>query len=130
MNQVCQVSQGIGQLAGADVNNVTVSCATDLHTVGGNVSGLAAGNSVTLSMNSGEEYLVIDDNSTFEFVNALEDGSSYEITVFIYIICSVRKCDESHSHRIKFTTFLIVGSCRLVTIERFLIEPIFILIHC
>jgi hypothetical protein len=81
-NQVCQVSQGIGQLAGADVNNVTVSCATDLHTVGGNVSGLAAGNSLTLSMNSGEEYLVIDDNSTFEFVNALEDGSSYEITVF------------------------------------------------
>ncbi len=80
-NQLCTVTQGSGQIAGGDVDTVEVNCVTDVHTIGGAVSGLAADNSVTLSLNSGEQYLVVDNNSSFEFNNALEDGSSYVVTV-------------------------------------------------
>ncbi|MFV0542173.1 MAG: FG-GAP repeat protein [Marinicella pacifica] len=80
-NQQCTVTQGTGTLAGANVSHVQVNCVTDVHTIGGTVSGLANGNFVTLLMNSGDEYLVVSDNTGFTFLNALADGSAYEVRV-------------------------------------------------
>lgn len=80
-NQQCTVTQGSGTLAGANVSDVQINCVTDVHTIGGTVSGLANGNFVTLSMNSGDEYLVVSDNTGFTFLNALADGSTYEVSV-------------------------------------------------
>jgi hypothetical protein len=81
-NQLCEVSAPSGQLNGAAVLDIQVNCVTDVHTIGGTVSGLAAGNSVTLTMNDNAELLVLTDNQPFNFNNPLTDGSSYQVEVF------------------------------------------------
>lgn len=80
-NQQCTVAQGAGKLNGADVTDVQVNCVTDVHSIGGTVTGLANNNFVTLSMNSGDEYLVVSSNSSFTFFNSLADGSVYNASV-------------------------------------------------
>lgn len=52
----------------------------DEYTLGGSVSGLAAGNSVVLQ-NSGGDNLTLTTNGDFTFATALRDGSSYTVTV-------------------------------------------------
>ncbi len=80
-NQVCQVNQGSGQVSGGNVDTIQVVCVTDVHTVGGTISGLANNNLVTLTINSGVENLIVPSNGNFDFVNALEDTSVYAVTV-------------------------------------------------
>ena len=80
-NQTCDVSQGAGQINGADINSVEVNCVTDVHAVGGTVSGLAKGNAVTLDMNGGDELLIVNGNGSYQFVNDLVDQSTFIVTV-------------------------------------------------
>ncbi|MCX7554183.1 FG-GAP repeat protein [Marinicella sp. S1101] len=80
-NQFCQVSQATGQINGANVDDIEVVCATDVHTVGGTVSGLANGNTLTLSMDDTGENLVVQSNNLFEFIEPLQDGTTYNVTV-------------------------------------------------
>ncbi|MFC3194584.1 hypothetical protein ACFODZ_10085 [Marinicella sediminis] len=80
-NQSCEVTQESGQLAGAPVSDVLINCVTESYTVGGQVTGLEAGNSLTLSLNDGEQYLVVDGNGVFHFSNPLEDLSGYTTSV-------------------------------------------------
>jgi hypothetical protein len=80
-NQSCEVSQGSGQLAGAPVDDVLITCVTESYTLGGQLTGLAAGNSLTLSLNGGEQYLVIDANGGFQFSSPLEDLTGYNTSV-------------------------------------------------
>ena len=79
-NQTCSVANGTGTVEGASVTAVAVTCVTTTYTVGGTVSGLAAGNSVTLTNNSGDA-LVISADGTFTFATALDDGSAYAVAV-------------------------------------------------
>lgn len=79
-SQTCSVTNGMGMINGADVTDVNVECVTDTYTVGGNVSGLESGNSVTLQNNMGDDLNVNADGS-FAFATALDDGSSYSVTV-------------------------------------------------
>ncbi|GAA4817396.1 hypothetical protein GCM10011365_13050 [Marinicella pacifica] len=80
-NQQCTVTQGTGTLAGANITDIQVNCVTDVHSIGGTVTGLANNNFVTLSMNAGDEYLVVNSNSAFTFLNPLADGSAYDVSV-------------------------------------------------
>ena len=80
-NQTCTVSNESGTLAGADVTNVLVECATDQYTVGGTVSGLA-GTGLVLQNNGGDD-LLITGNGPFTFATALDDGSVYNVTVAV-----------------------------------------------
>jgi hypothetical protein len=78
--QVCTVSNGSGTIAGADVTNVAISCATSAtYTVGGNVGGLA-GNGLALSLNGGAA-LPISANGPFTFPAALIDGAAYAVAI-------------------------------------------------
>jgi hypothetical protein len=77
-NQMCSVIAGMGTLDGADVL-LTVTCTTNQYFVGGMASGLANGNSVTLSL--GAEDLDVNDNDTFVFLNPLTDESNYSVSV-------------------------------------------------
>ncbi|WP_376692420.1 choice-of-anchor Q domain-containing protein [Wenzhouxiangella sp. EGI_FJ10409] len=79
-SQTCTVSNGSGQLDGADVDNVNVSCTTDTFSVGGTLSGLAQGSSVTLQNNGGDD-LVLSADGSFSFATALDDLSNYSVTV-------------------------------------------------
>ena len=76
--QTCSVANGSGTLSGADVTNVQVTCATNLFTVGGSVSGLTG--TVVLQNNGGDD-LTLSANAGFTFATSLADGSPYAVTV-------------------------------------------------
>ena len=77
-NQMCSVVAGSGMVQGMDVL-LTVNCTTDQYFVGGMASGLANGNSVTLSL--GAEDLAVNNNAAFVFLNPLADESNYSVLV-------------------------------------------------
>ena len=78
--QSCSVANGQGSQVSADVTNITVSCSTDTFTIGGSVTGLAAGQQVTLEDNGGDS-LTVTANGVFTFVTPVVYGSAYTVTV-------------------------------------------------
>lgn len=85
-NQSCSISRGSGTIARENITSVEVTCVTDIvpapdtYTVGGTISGLISGSSVTLRNNAGDD-LRISANGIFAFSTALVDGSNYHVTV-------------------------------------------------
>jgi N-acetylneuraminic acid mutarotase len=80
--QTCTVTNGTGTIAAANVTNVAISCSavTVTHTVGGTLSGLGSGLSVTL-LNNGGNSLVRNANGAFTFTTPLATGAAYAVTV-------------------------------------------------
>ena len=80
--QSCAVAQGSG-VATANVNSVAVAC-TNLpaarYSVGGSVSGLAAGGVLVLQNNGGDD-LGISVNGGFTFTSPLAGGTAYAVSV-------------------------------------------------
>ena len=79
-SQTCTVTNGGGTLNGANVTNVAVACVTNTFTVGGTLTGLAGGASVTLQNNGGDDLPLTADGS-FGFATALTDDSAYSVAV-------------------------------------------------
>jgi len=59
IGQTCSVTNGSGTIAAADVTNVAVACADNIHSVGGNVTGLTG--TVVLQNNGTDDLTVADD---------------------------------------------------------------------
>jgi hypothetical protein len=78
-SQTCTVANASGTLAGADADNVEVTCSTNTFTVGGTVNGLA-GEGLVLQNNGGDD-LAINADGNFTFTTALADLSDYEVTI-------------------------------------------------
>ncbi|MBU6512584.1 MAG: beta-propeller fold lactonase family protein [Betaproteobacteria bacterium] len=78
--QVCTVGNGSGTDVAANVNDVSVSCSTSSYTVGGTVSGLAAGQTLTLLDNGGDA-LTVSGNGSFSFATPVVQGAAYKVTV-------------------------------------------------
>jgi hypothetical protein len=78
--QSCTVANGGGQLNGADVTNVSVTCSSSAFLVGGNVNGLV-GSGLVLSLNAGAQTLPVSVNGSFNFPAALANGTNYAVTV-------------------------------------------------
>nr|WP_298220767.1 NHL repeat-containing protein [Halothiobacillus sp.] len=84
--QTCSVTSGSGTIASSNITNVAVSCVNNApppsatYTVGGNVTGLATDQSVTVQDNSGDT-LVVTADGPFTFATALATGASYAVTV-------------------------------------------------
>src|SRR6266446_1162300 len=76
--QSCSVANGTGTVAGVNVSNVTVSCATNTFTVGGTISGLSG---TVVLQNNGGDNLTISVNGSFAFAAALINASPYAVTV-------------------------------------------------
>jgi hypothetical protein len=92
-NQTCTVSNGTGQINGADVDNVTVDCTIDSYEINGVLSGLPAGSSLTLQLNGGET-LLLDADGAFAFPTSLQDGSGYNVEISaqpvgVPVVCAV-----------------------------------------
>ena len=79
-DQTCTIVQGSGTMGGAPVTNVTVTCATNLYTVGGSVSGLGTGKTVTL-LNNNTNPTTLSSNGSFTFSTAIAEGSAYNVTI-------------------------------------------------
>ena len=81
--QSCVVSSGSGTIGSANVTNVGVTCTTNptnTYTVGGAISGLGSGLSVTLRNNGGDA-LTRNANGAFTFATPLASGAAYAVTV-------------------------------------------------
>lgn len=82
LGQTCTVAQGNGT-ATANVGDLTVRCA-DLpaarYSVGGTVSGLAAGGALVLQNNGGDD-LAVSANGGFTFATPLAAGAAYAVAV-------------------------------------------------
>jgi len=79
-NETCTVTGATGTVASANVSNVSVSCATSTFTIGGTVSGLNTGASVTL-LDNATDSLTVGTNGAFTFKIALATGAAYSVTV-------------------------------------------------
>ncbi len=80
IGQTCTVSNGSGSGVTADVTDVTVTCSALTYTVGGTVSGLAAGRQVTLR-NNGANPTNVTANGAFTFSTRVTYDGSYAVTV-------------------------------------------------
>ena len=69
---------GVSTPASFALTNAAGTTAT--YTIGGNVSGLRSGKSVTL-LDNGRDPLTVDANGRFTFTKALPSGASYDVTV-------------------------------------------------
>jgi len=78
-DQNCTVANGTGT-ANANVTNVAVTCAP-LYSIGGTLSGLPNGTTVTLADNGAFDSLNIAANGAFTFDRLLASGSAYAVTV-------------------------------------------------
>ena len=79
--QVCVVASGTGT-ASANVTNVSVTCTTNTYSVGGTISGLDTGNSLTVTIqNNGGDDKTLNANDTFTFDTELESGDAYAVTI-------------------------------------------------
>ena len=78
--ETCSVTNGSGTVGSANVTNVAVACAASTYTIGGTVSGLISGRSVTLLDNGGNS-LTVSANGSFTFTTALASGATYAVTV-------------------------------------------------
>jgi 6-phosphogluconolactonase (cycloisomerase 2 family) len=77
--EVCSVA-GFSGTAASNVTNIAVACSPQTYSIGGNVTGLPAGVSLTLD-NDGADALSITANGTFTFATPVPYGGSYAVTV-------------------------------------------------
>ncbi|MFO0680042.1 MAG: hypothetical protein U0169_26205 [Polyangiaceae bacterium] len=88
--QSCVVTSGDGVVGAADVTNVSVVCTTRTFTVGGSVTGLASGATVTLQNNGGTG-VPVTSNGAFAFP-AQASGSTYNVTVATHPSSPAQTC--------------------------------------
>jgi hypothetical protein len=77
-SQTCAVSGGAGQITG-NVTNVLVTCTTDTFSVGGTVTGMLAGASISLQLNSLPS-LPVQMNGAFALQH-VPSGTAYTVSV-------------------------------------------------
>ena len=100
--ETCTIVNGTGTITG-NVTNVTVTCAVNTYPIGGTVTGLAAGASVSLLDNGGDTLVVSSANTSFTFATALASGAAYHVTVGqqpIGQLCTVTNGSGTVSHAV------------------------------
>jgi hypothetical protein len=80
--ETCTVTAGAGTVVAANVTNVAVACKANTYTIGGTVSGLSSGGSVTL-LDNGTNALAVTANGAFTFTTAIASGKAYKVTVSV-----------------------------------------------
>lgn len=77
----CSIADGSGTGSGvqANVSNVAITCSNNTYTIGGTVTGLGSGDSITLQNNSGNPML-ISSNGSFTFTTSVAFGGSYNVS--------------------------------------------------
>ncbi len=81
IGKTCSVTNGSGTIAGANVTNVTVSCAFNTFTVGGTVTGLCSDQTIQVQNNAANTQTVSSSGSFNFTFPAQNDLSAYSVTV-------------------------------------------------
>lgn len=86
--QECVVANKSGVAENSDISNVSVTC-TDIYvppigtfSIGGTISGLGGGKTITLQNNGGDD-LVVSANGVFSFTTQLNTNDFYQVTQLI-----------------------------------------------
>jgi len=77
--QTCSVNHASALVTDRDIDNVTVQCSTDVHQIGGSVTGLT-GKGLVLQNNAGDD-LPVDADGDFQFATPVASGAGYVVTV-------------------------------------------------
>jgi len=77
--QTCTVNDASALVTDRDIDNVTVQCSTDVHQIGGSVTGLT-GKGLVLQNNAGDD-LAVDTDGHFQFATPVASGAGYVVTV-------------------------------------------------
>jgi uncharacterized repeat protein (TIGR03803 family) len=80
VGQTCVVVNGTGTSVNANVSNVSVTCTYQTFTLGGNLTGLASGQQVTLQ-NNGADPVTLDTNGAFTFSSPSHYFDTYSVSV-------------------------------------------------
>ena len=80
-NQICNVTNGAGLIAYENISDIVIICKPVTYTIGGTVSGIPKGDHIVVRNNGGDD-LAVNENGPFAFAAQLDDGSTYEVTVF------------------------------------------------
>lgn len=89
--QLCSVVNGSGTVPATNLTNVTVNCVNYV-TVGGSISGLNAGNSVTLRLNGVQSRTFTSNTAAYNFSTPILSGETYSVLIQtqpVGQICSV-----------------------------------------
>ncbi len=78
-SETCTVTNGSGVMAASNITNVSVTCTVNAFSVGGDLSGLAAGESLELLLNGAHQTTLSADGS-FQFT-PIADATAYSVTV-------------------------------------------------
>ena len=78
-SQTCTVGNGTGTVISADVTNVSVTCSTNLYSIGGTVTGLN-GTALMLQDNGGDN-LTVPASGSFRFATKIASNLTYAVTV-------------------------------------------------
>jgi 6-phosphogluconolactonase (cycloisomerase 2 family) len=78
--QTCSVANGSGSSFSYNITNVSVVCTSTTYQIGGTVSGLAAGGSVTL-VDNGTDTLAVSVDGNFNFAAPLIYDQTYAVTI-------------------------------------------------
>ncbi|WP_424195415.1 hypothetical protein ACMYR3_05855 [Ampullimonas aquatilis] len=78
-NQTCSISNGAGKVANANITNVTVTCATTAHALGGAIAGLSE--SGLQLANGSDKVDVTTSNASFVFPQGVAEGGDYSVRI-------------------------------------------------
>jgi subtilisin-like proprotein convertase family protein len=78
--QFCAVANGSGTVGADNIANIAVTCGANQFSIGGQASGLLAGESVQLQLNGGET-LSVAANGPFIFTGQLMMGGAYDVSI-------------------------------------------------
>jgi hypothetical protein len=80
--ETCTVTKGTGKVVSTNITTVAVACKANDYPIGGTVSGLNTGTSVTL-LDNGTNALKVAKNGAFAFTTKLASGAAYNVTVSV-----------------------------------------------
>ena len=79
-SQTCTVTGGSGSVVNADISSVSITCVTNQFKVGGSVTGLKSGESLSLQ-NNGIDTITMGSDGTFTFATSITSGNPYAVTI-------------------------------------------------
>ncbi len=93
--QTCNVVNGSGVIAGADVSNISVNCVDNHYRVGGLVAGLVPGDALIIQ-NNGMDDLTITSDGVFNFATRVAYQDPYAVTVKVQPSAPSETCTVSN----------------------------------
>lgn len=78
--QECTLERNVGILAGADINDIIITCTPASYAIGGTVTGLTT-RDLVLQNNGGDDLTLAYYNLSYRFHTHLINGSQYEVTI-------------------------------------------------